>query len=84
MVRHAMKYCVNDAAYVYGRTRKTVRKWCGRFDKKGLKGFLEDRSRRPHHSPNRTSPGDRAKIIRLKKKTHFGAERLHNEFGVKQ
>lgn len=27
MVRHAMKYSVSDAAYVYGRTRKTVRKF---------------------------------------------------------
>lgn len=84
MVRHAMKYSVSDAAYVYGRTRKTVRKWCYRFGKEGLSG-LEDRSRCPYHSPNRTSPSDRAKIIRLKERMpHFGAERLHTEFGVKQ
>lgn len=54
MVRHAMKYSVSDAAYVYGRTRKTVRKWCYRFGKEDLSG-LEDRSRCPYHSPNRTS-----------------------------
>lgn len=84
MIRHAMQYCVSDAARMYGRTRKTVRKWRDRFDKEGLKG-LEDRSRRPHHSPNQTSRSDKAKIIRLKgKMPHFGAERFHKEFRIKQ
>ena len=83
MVRHAIQISVSNAAHVYERTRNTVRKWRDRYIKEGLKG-LEDRNRRPHHSPNKTSQTDRDKIIRLKEKTRFGAERLHNEFGVKQ
>lgn len=84
MVRHAIVHGISDAARVFGRTRKTVRKWRNRFNKEGLSG-LTDRSRRPHHSPNKTSPKDRDKIIRLKDRMpHFGAERFHDEFGVKQ
>lgn len=83
MVRHALKCSVSDASRVYERTRKTVRKWRDRFLKEGLKG-LEDRSRRPQHSPNQTSQSDKDKIIRKKKQTKAGAMRLHNEFGIKQ
>lgn len=34
-------------------SRKTGYKWIGRFEAEGISG-LEDRSRRPHRSPNRT------------------------------
>ncbi|MCH8069684.1 MAG: helix-turn-helix domain-containing protein [Candidatus Marinimicrobia bacterium] len=84
MVRYSQEFSVSEAARVFGRTRKTVRKWRDRFNKEGLSG-LSDRSRRPHYSPNKTSQRDRDKIIRLKRRLfHIGAERLHNEFGVKQ
>ncbi|ODS29712.1 MAG: hypothetical protein SCARUB_05187, partial [Candidatus Scalindua rubra] len=52
MVRHAMEISVSDASRVYGRTHKTVRKWRNQYIKEGLAG-LEDRSRRPHNSPNK-------------------------------
>ncbi|MCH7732482.1 MAG: helix-turn-helix domain-containing protein [Candidatus Marinimicrobia bacterium] len=84
MVRYSQEFSVCEAARVFGRTRKTVRKWRNRFTKEGLSG-LTDHSRRPHYSPNKTSQRDRDKIIRLKKRlSHIGAERFHNEFGVKQ
>lgn len=84
MVRHAKQYGVSDTAGVFGRTRKTVRKWRDRFEQEGLHG-LENRSRRPHHSPNRTSQKDIDKIVKKKDKLkHIGAERLHNEFGIPQ
>lgn len=84
MVRHAMEISVSDAAKVFGRTRKTVRKWRNQYIKEGLAG-LEDRSRRPHNSPNKTPQKDIDKIVKMKKRMpHIGAERLHNEFGVKQ
>ena len=37
----------------YGISRKTGYKWVGRFEAEGLSG-LQDRSRRPHHSPGAT------------------------------
>jgi len=84
MVRSSQKYGVSETARLFEVSRPTVRKWRDRFNTEGLKG-LKDRSRRPHHSPNKTSQRDRDKIIRLKKRmTHIGAERLHNEFGISQ
>lgn len=84
MVRHALTYSVSDASRVYERTRKTVRKWRDRYESEGLKG-LEDHSRKPHSSPNKTSLADRQHIGSLRHDMpHIGAERLHHEFGVKQ
>jgi len=55
-----------------------------RYEREGLRG-LNDRSRRPNNSPNKTSFSDIDKIIKMKKRmSHFGAERFHNEFGIKQ
>jgi len=84
MVRHAQKHNISEAARVFDRTRVTVRKWCNRYKQEGLSG-LNDRSSRPHHSPNKTSQNDIDKIIKKKKRMqHIGAERLHNEFGIQQ
>jgi|GEM_PF-1074557 len=83
MVRPSQQFGVSSASAVYMRSRKTVRKWRDRYAVEGLRGLF-DRSRRPHSSPNKTSPQDRAKIIRLKQRTGFGAERLHSEFDIRQ
>ncbi len=84
MVRHSIEYGISAAARVFGRTRKTVRKWQYRYKREGLVG-LKDRSRRPNNSPNKTSPSDIDKIVKMKERmSHFGAERFHNEFGIKQ
>ncbi len=84
MVRHATEHGISAAARVFGRTRKTVRKWEYRYNREGLRG-LNDRSRRPINSPRKTSRSDIDKIIKMKKRMpHFGAERFHNEFGIKQ
>ena len=45
----------------YGISRKTGYKWINRFEAQGLTG-LEDRSRRPHRSPNPT-PAHVAAVI---------------------
>ncbi len=39
----------------YGISRKTGYKWLGRYQAEGVPGLAE-RSRKPHHSPNRTDP----------------------------
>lgn len=84
MVRYAQKHNISEAGRVFDRTRTTVRKWCNRYKQEGLSG-LNDRSSRPHHSPNKTSQNDIDKIIKKKKRMkHIGAERLHNEFGIQQ
>ena len=51
-----MKPEVNMSALCreYGVSRKTGYKWLARYRKDGLPG-LQERSRRPHHSPNQTT-----------------------------
>ena len=51
---------------------ETVRKWVDRFRVEGPAG-LEDRSCRPHSSPNRTPRQLRRRVIRLRKKRRKGA-----------
>lgn len=49
----------------YGISTKTGYKWLGRHREQGLAG-LEDRSRRPHGSPNRTSEAMEDTILALR------------------
>ena len=60
---------------------KTVRKWRDRFQAEGDPGLL-DRSSRPHRSPQRTSPRLCRRIIRLRQKRRWGADRIGFEVGV--
>ena len=46
----------------YGISRKTGYKWLGRYQAEGILG-LEDRSRRPHHSPKKTSLGTEQLVL---------------------
>ena len=60
---------------------KTVRKWCARFRAEGAAG-LQDRSSRPHRSPNRTPRRIRRDIVRLRKKRRWGADHIAHELGL--
>lgn len=60
---------------------KTVRKWRDRFLAEGPDG-LEDRSSRPHHSPNRTPRPVRREVIRLRKQRRWGADHIAHEVGL--
>ncbi|GAI49228.1 unnamed protein product, partial [marine sediment metagenome] len=51
MVRSAQKYGMSETARLFEVSRPTVYKWVQRYRIEGLEG-LNDRSRRPHHSPN--------------------------------
>ena len=60
---------------------KTVRKWRDRFIAEGDTG-LEDRSSRPHRSPNRTPRSCRRRVIHLRKKHRWGADHIAHETGL--
>jgi transposase InsO family protein len=60
---------------------KTVRKWRDRFLAEGPAG-LEDRSSRPRRSPNRTPRACRRRIVALRRKRRWGADRIAHEVGV--
>jgi len=54
---------------------KTVRKWRDRFEAEGDAG-LQDRSSRPHRSPNRTKAAVRRRVLHLRRKRRWGADRI--------
>lgn len=60
----------------FGISRKTGQKWLQRYEKEGDKG-LTDRSRRPHHSPNKTDHGIEQNILALRDQTGWGGRKLH-------
>ncbi len=60
---------------------KTARKWRDRFLSEGTAG-LDDRSSRPHRSPNRTSSAQRAQVLDLRSRHHRCAAAIANEVGL--
>lgn len=86
--RRRMVSCVLDRGWTVEATAerfqvdaKTVRKWRDRFVAEGEEGLL-DRSSRPHSSPNRTSRQLRRRVIRLRCKRRWGADRIGFEVGL--
>ena len=60
---------------------KTVRKWRDRFRAEGEAG-LQDRSSRPHRSPRRTGARLRKRVLHLRRKRRWGADRIARETGL--
>ena len=60
---------------------KTVRKWRDRFLAEGESGLL-DRSSRPHRSPQRTSRFVRRRVVDLRRRRRWGADRIGFEVGL--
>ncbi len=84
MVTYAKEHGVKPTARFYATNPKTVRKWIRRFDQSGYQA-LEDNSRRPHHSPNKTPLDVSKKIVKLKiEYKHIGAEQIKILEKVKQ
>jgi len=59
----------------YGVSRKTGYKWLMRWLREGPAG-LEDRSRTPHHQPNRVSPEKVAAILAVRDRYGWGPKKL--------
>lgn len=66
---------VADVARSYGVSRQAVYEWVCREAERGLEG-LEDGSRRPHHSPNKTPEWMEQRLIAERKKWGFGAKKI--------
>lgn len=63
-------------------SRPTVDKWLKRYHENGLNG-LQDRSRRPRHSPGAISDDIKYKLVALKcKHNHFGPKKIADRFKV--
>ena len=88
MGRRRMVACVLEQRWTVVTTAerfqvdpKTVRKWRDRFVSEG-DGGLEDRSSRPHRSPNRTPRRLRGQVIQLRNKRRWGADHIGFEVGL--
>lgn len=86
--RRRMVACVLDAGWTIEQAgerfqvdAKTVRKWRDRFLAEGIDG-LEDRSSRPHRSPNRTPRACRRRVLMLRRKRRWGADHIAFEVGI--
>jgi len=79
LVAFARANGLKAAAREFGCSRNTVRKWMRRYVP-GKPSSLREQSRRPKHSPNQIPSGLEGQIIKLRRQTGFGAERLQHEF----
>lgn len=86
--RHRMVACVLEkgwtieaAAERFQVDAKTVRKWRDRFLAEGDAG-LRDRSCRPRRSPNRTPRSCRRRVIELRRRRRWGADRIAHAVGI--
>ena len=77
VIRHAREITrnVSQTCRYYGITRQTYYVWLRRYVEKGVAG-LEDRSRRPHHSPRATNAEVVGKIVHLRQTYHFGPHKI--------
>jgi transposase InsO family protein len=74
-------WTIEAAAERFQVDAKTVRKWRDRFLAEGPTG-LEDRSSRPHRSPNRTPRTCRRRVVQLRRRRRWGADRIAHEVGI--
>jgi transposase InsO family protein len=69
-------FTMTELAEQYGISRKTGYKWLERYAAEGATG-LQDRSRRPHASPQATDPELLATLLRLRQRhPRWGAKKL--------
>ncbi len=80
---HAQTGSISATARRCETSRNVVRKWVRRFEAEGLAG-LEDRSRRPRHSPNRTPEAVQERILAERDKTGKGRKRLAWELALNE
>ena len=82
LVSLARERGLKAAARLLGCSRNTARKWIRRYQP-GKPSTLVELSRRPRHCPHQTSRGQEGLVVRLRKQTGFGAERLKQHFDLK-
>lgn len=78
LFRMVKKIGVSKACAKLGKYRSYYYYWEDRYRRLGWRG-LKDESRRPKHMPRLTDHRRVAAVIRLRKKTNYGKERLHDE-----
>ncbi len=82
IVAFARQNGIKAAAREFGAVRNTIRKWLRRY-RPGKPSSLVEIPRAPKSCPHKTPAGLEGQIVKLRKQTGFGAERLVQEFDLK-
>lgn len=82
IVAFAREHGIKPAMREFGASRNTIRKWLRRY-LPGKPSSLAELSRAPKSCPHKTSAGREGQVVKLRKQTGFGAERLVREFDLK-
>ncbi len=72
---------VSHVAKAMGVSRQCAHRWINRFNNDGDEG-LEDRSSRPHTSPNHTAPDVEERVLAARREHRCGPDQLTHEVGV--
>jgi transposase len=78
LLRLGRKIGVRRACERMGKYRSFYYYWDRRYREKGWRA-LSDRSRRPKRMPKLTSPELEKAVVRMRKRTNYGKERIHDE-----
>jgi len=68
--------CFSTLCRGYEISRKTGYKWLRRYQEAGTIEALKDQSRRPRHSPRRTSKGKAERVLAIRDAKGWGAEKI--------
>ena len=78
LLRSGRKNGVKEACERIGKHRSYYYYWDQRYRQKGWRG-LYDQSRRPKTMPRLTPPELEKAVVQMRKRTHYGKERIHDE-----
>jgi transposase len=81
LIRWAQQHGVKAAARHFSCSRNTVRKWVRRYEPR-RPASLQEHSKRPQHCPHQTPPRLEGLILRRRRQSGYGAERLQMEFDL--
>jgi transposase InsO family protein len=78
LLRLGKKIGVQNACERMGKYRSYYYYWNNRYQAKGWRG-LSDQSRRPKTMPRLTPPELEKAVVKMRKRTNYGKERIHDE-----
>ena len=67
---------LSELSRQYGVSRQTGYKWLKRYRAAGSVAGLKDQSRRPHHSPRRTSDEAEQRVLAVRDEKGWGADKI--------
>lgn len=76
VLAHQKSSSISELCRQFGISRKTGYKWLKIYGQTGRLQGLEDRSRCPRHSPDRTSPEVEQRVVELRQQYGWGGRKL--------